>query len=179
MEGGNCSPSCPKAPLQGPPATSSPPGSLHSARPSAAGLKRIHVLTVQGSYELRIDLEDFDNGTAFAHYGSFGVGLFSVDPEEDGYPVSIADYSGTAGRAAGRGTCMVPRDRGSPWPPNPLTGVLVVSSSAGSGAGCTPAATGSWRQERGCCWAFAEWVTPSALYLTEGPHWGAQRSPTG
>ncbi|XP_009577128.1 PREDICTED: fibrinogen C domain-containing protein 1-like, partial [Fulmarus glacialis] len=62
------------------------------------GLKRIHVLTVQGSYELRIDLEDFDNGTAFAHYGSFSVGLFSVDPEEDGYPVSIADYSGTAGR---------------------------------------------------------------------------------
>ncbi|NXN95851.1 FBCDB protein, partial [Rhinopomastus cyanomelas] len=61
------------------------------------GLKRIHVLTVQGTYELRIDLEDFDNGTAFAHYGSFGVGLFSVDPEEDGYPISIADYSGTAG----------------------------------------------------------------------------------
>lgn len=58
------------------------------------------MLTVQGSYELRIDLEDFDNGTAFAHYGSFGVGLFSVDPEEDGYPVSIADYSGTAGRVA-------------------------------------------------------------------------------
>ncbi|XP_008933282.1 PREDICTED: fibrinogen C domain-containing protein 1-B-like, partial [Merops nubicus] len=25
-------------------------------------LKRIHVLTVQGSYELRVDLEDFDNG---------------------------------------------------------------------------------------------------------------------
>lgn len=61
------------------------------------------MLTVQGSYELRIDLEDFDNGTAFAHYGSFGVGLFSVDPEEDGYPVSIADYSGTAGRGMGRG----------------------------------------------------------------------------
>ncbi|KFW65819.1 Fibrinogen C domain-containing protein 1, partial [Pygoscelis adeliae] len=60
-------------------------------------LKQIHVLTVQGSYELRIDLEDFDNSTAFAHYGSFGVGLFSVDPEEDGYPVSIAGYSGTAG----------------------------------------------------------------------------------
>ncbi|NXF11856.1 FBCD1 protein, partial [Smithornis capensis] len=61
------------------------------------GLKRIHMLTVQGSYELRIELEDFDNGTAFAHYGSFGVGLFSVDPEEDGYPITIADYSGTAG----------------------------------------------------------------------------------
>lgn len=72
------------------------------------GLKRIHQLTVQGSYELRIDLEDFDNGTAFAHYGSFGVGLFSVDPEEDGYPITIADYSGTAGRAAGWGHARGP-----------------------------------------------------------------------
>lgn len=46
-----------------------------------------------------MDLEDFDNGTAYAHYGSFGVGLFSVDPEEDGYPLTVADYSGTAGEA--------------------------------------------------------------------------------
>ncbi|CAM5109378.1 unnamed protein product [Natator depressus] len=61
------------------------------------GLARLHALTTQASYELRIDLEDFDNGTAFAQYGTFGVGLFSVDPEEDGYPVTIADYSGTAG----------------------------------------------------------------------------------
>lgn len=83
----------------------------------SAGLKRIHLLTVQGSYELRIDLEDFDNGTAFAHYGSFGVGLFSVDPEEDGYPITIADYSGTAGRAAGWGDT-----RGQT--PNPLVRVL-------------------------------------------------------
>lgn len=66
------------------------------------------MLTIQGTYELRIDLEDFDNGTAFAHYGSFGVGIFSVDPEEDGYPVSIADYSGTAGRVSG--TCVAPQD---------------------------------------------------------------------
>ncbi|XP_042335410.1 fibrinogen C domain-containing protein 1 [Sceloporus undulatus] len=61
------------------------------------GLKRIHALTTQASYELRIDLEDFDNETAYAHYGTFSVGLFSVDPEEDGYPILIADYSGTAG----------------------------------------------------------------------------------
>ncbi|KAH0615404.1 hypothetical protein JD844_004599 [Phrynosoma platyrhinos] len=60
-------------------------------------LKRIHALTTQASYELRIDLEDFDNETAYAHYGTFSVGLFSVDPEEDGYPIIIADYSGTAG----------------------------------------------------------------------------------
>ncbi|XP_026541516.1 fibrinogen C domain-containing protein 1 [Notechis scutatus] len=61
------------------------------------GLKRIHALSTQGTYELRIDLEDFDNGTAYAHYGTFAVGLFSVDPEEDGYPITVTDYSGTAG----------------------------------------------------------------------------------
>lgn len=49
-----------------------------------------------------MDLEDFDNSTAYARYGSFGVGLFSVDPEEDGYPLTVADYSGTAGRTRGR-----------------------------------------------------------------------------
>ncbi|KAM9547429.1 fibrinogen C domain-containing protein 1 [Salvelinus alpinus] len=61
------------------------------------GLKRMHALTIQANYELRIDLEDFENSTAFAQYGAFGVGLFSVDPNEDGYPLTIADYSGTAG----------------------------------------------------------------------------------
>ena len=65
----------------------------------SSGLKRIHALTTQAAYELHVDLEDFDNGTAYAHYGSFGVGLFSVDPEEDGYPLTVADYSGTAGEA--------------------------------------------------------------------------------
>lgn len=89
------------------------PWHLHTHLFPSVGLKRIHLLTVQGSYELRIDLEDFDNGTAFAHYGSFGVGLFSVDPEEDGYPITIADYSGTAGRG-----------RGSLQTPNPLAGLL-------------------------------------------------------
>uniref|UniRef100_A0A3B1JUT6 Fibrinogen C domain containing 1 n=1 Tax=Astyanax mexicanus TaxID=7994 RepID=A0A3B1JUT6_ASTMX len=62
------------------------------------GLKRINILTIQANYELRIDLEDFENSTSFAQYGSFGVGLFSIDPDEDGYPLSVADYSGTAGR---------------------------------------------------------------------------------
>lgn len=61
-----------------------------------------------------MDLEDFDNGTAYAHYRSFGVGLFSVDPEEDGYPLTVADYSGTAGRAPGSS-----RDgEGQGWPPS-------------------------------------------------------------
>ncbi|XP_046695649.1 fibrinogen C domain-containing protein 1 isoform X2 [Silurus meridionalis] len=61
------------------------------------GLRQIHALSIQANYELRIDLEDFENSTAFAQYDMFGVGLFSVDPEDDGYPLTVGDYTGTAG----------------------------------------------------------------------------------
>ncbi|XP_075879200.1 fibrinogen C domain-containing protein 1 [Nelusetta ayraudi] len=61
------------------------------------GLQRIYSLTRSGGYELRIDLADFDNTTAFARYAHFSVGLDSVNPEEDGYPLSVDGYSGTAG----------------------------------------------------------------------------------
>ncbi|TSP36072.1 Fibrinogen C domain-containing protein 1 [Bagarius yarrelli] len=60
-------------------------------------LRQIHALSIQANYELRIDLEDFENSTAFAQYDMFGVGLFSVDPEGDGYPLTIGGYTGTAG----------------------------------------------------------------------------------
>lgn len=63
----------------------------------SAGLKQIHALSIQGNYELRIDLEDFENSTAYAQYTTFGVGLFSVDPDDDGYPLTVGDYSGNAG----------------------------------------------------------------------------------
>lgn len=119
------------------------------------------MLTVQGSYELRVDLEDFDNGTAFAHYGSFGVGLFSVDPEEDGYPVSISDYSGTAGRAAGRGDTRGPLGQGEPKATKPPRW----------GISCL---LRDWWRCRlhpcSCGWVFAGWVAPGALYMTEDPH---------
>lgn len=64
---------------------------------SSIGLRQIHSLSIQGNYELRIDLEDFENSTAYAQYGTFGVGLFSVDPDDDGYPLTVGDYSGNAG----------------------------------------------------------------------------------
>lgn len=67
---------------------------------SHAGLKQIHALSIQGNYELRVDLEDFENSTAYAQYGTFGVGLFSVDPDDDGYPLTVGDYSGNAGTHA-------------------------------------------------------------------------------
>lgn len=79
------------------------------------GLKRIHALTTQAAYELHVDLEDFDNGTAYAHYGSFGVGLLSVDPEEDGYTHSLwpatralqVGLQATAGMGKGKGSLAV------------------------------------------------------------------------
>ncbi|XP_074526354.1 fibrinogen C domain-containing protein 1-like [Halichoeres trimaculatus] len=61
------------------------------------GLQRIYSLTRSGGYELRIDMADFDNATAFAQYGDFSVGRDSVNPEEDGYPLIVDEYSGTAG----------------------------------------------------------------------------------
>ncbi|XP_035854964.1 fibrinogen C domain-containing protein 1-like isoform X2 [Sander lucioperca] len=61
------------------------------------GLQRIYSLTRSGGYELRIDMSDFDNATAFALYGDFSVGRDSVNPEEDGYPLTVDQYSGTAG----------------------------------------------------------------------------------
>lgn len=73
-----------------------------SVRP-ATGLQRIYSLTRSGGYELRIDLADFDNATAFAGYAHFSVGRDSVNPEEDGYPLLVDGYSGTAGTDAGAG----------------------------------------------------------------------------
>nr|XP_046242376.1 fibrinogen C domain-containing protein 1-like [Scatophagus argus] len=61
------------------------------------GLQRIYSLTRTGGHELRIDMADFDNATAFARYADFSVGRDSVNPEEDGYPLSVDQYSGTAG----------------------------------------------------------------------------------
>ncbi|KAM4745587.1 fibrinogen C domain-containing protein 1 isoform 2-T2 [Anableps anableps] len=61
------------------------------------GLQRIYALTRSGGYELRIDMADFDNATAFALYSDFSVGRDSVNPEEDGYPLIVDGYSGTAG----------------------------------------------------------------------------------
>ncbi|XP_077378592.1 fibrinogen C domain-containing protein 1 isoform X2 [Festucalex cinctus] len=61
------------------------------------GLQKIYALTRSGGYELRIDMADFDNATAFAHYAQFSVGRDSVNPEEDGYPLLVDRYSGTAG----------------------------------------------------------------------------------
>ncbi|KAI9540285.1 hypothetical protein NQZ68_042341 [Dissostichus eleginoides] len=65
------------------------------------GLQRMFSLSGAGGYELRIDMADFDNATAFALYEDFSVGRDCVNPEEEGYPLSLGGYSGSAGTTEG------------------------------------------------------------------------------
>ena len=50
------------------------------------------LLTAKSRNELRVDLGDFDNNTAFAKYSRFMVG-----PENDNYVLTVDGYSGDAG----------------------------------------------------------------------------------
>ncbi|XP_077973081.1 microfibril-associated glycoprotein 4-like [Styela clava] len=55
------------------------------------GLETIHQLTNNGTWELRVDLKDFDGNTAFAKYS-----LFAVAGSSDNYRLTLSGYSGNA-----------------------------------------------------------------------------------
>ena len=55
------------------------------------GLSKIHRLTKIDS-SLRVDLEDFNQNTRYAHYDTFSVGDASTE-----YVLTVGGYSGTAG----------------------------------------------------------------------------------
>lgn len=48
------------------------------------GNQRIHQLTSQGWYEIRVDMSDFDNESRFAYYR-----IFSIGNKESGYKLTI------------------------------------------------------------------------------------------
>uniref|UniRef100_A0A8W8KMB2 Fibrinogen C-terminal domain-containing protein n=1 Tax=Magallana gigas TaxID=29159 RepID=A0A8W8KMB2_MAGGI len=56
------------------------------------GNQRIHQLTSQGWYEIRVDMSDFDNESRFAYYR-----IFSIGNKESGYKLTIGEYEGNAG----------------------------------------------------------------------------------
>ena len=58
------------------------------------GLSIIHRLTQQGTWELRIDLQAFDDSTSYAEYDSFSVGDAASN-----YTLSVGRYSGVAGHS--------------------------------------------------------------------------------
>ena len=54
----------------------------------------LHILTMRGNYQLRVDLEDWDGNKSFANYQIFRIGS-----PLDIYWLEIAGYSGTAGKS--------------------------------------------------------------------------------
>ena len=57
-----------------------------------AGLENIHMWTSFRDYQLRIQLEDFNGDTAFAHYDKF-----YIEDEKNGYRLHVSGYRGNAG----------------------------------------------------------------------------------
>jgi len=53
------------------------------------GLDNIHRLSSNGSYKLRVDLEDFTGNTYYAEYD-----LFKIASEGEKYELSLGSYSG-------------------------------------------------------------------------------------
>lgn len=63
------------------------------------GLQNIHLLTLKQKYELRVDLEDFENATAFASYTDFSLSPNAISAEEDGYTLHVSGFTdGGAGK---------------------------------------------------------------------------------
>ncbi|XP_014117770.1 PREDICTED: microfibril-associated glycoprotein 4, partial [Pseudopodoces humilis] len=56
------------------------------------GLQSLALLTLQARYELRVELEDFENNSAAATYGSFALSPTAVSAEEDGYALHVAGF---------------------------------------------------------------------------------------
>eukprot|EP00058_Branchiostoma_floridae_P023917 XP_002609407.1 hypothetical protein BRAFLDRAFT_86509 [Branchiostoma floridae] len=55
------------------------------------GNDKLHQLTSQAQYELRVDLEDFEGNSAYAQYQ-----VFTVGSKADQYRLNVGGYSGTA-----------------------------------------------------------------------------------
>ncbi|XP_041752325.1 ryncolin-1 isoform X1 [Coregonus clupeaformis] len=51
------------------------------------GLETMHLLTTKGTYELRVDMEDFEGKKVYAQYSSFSVG-----PEAEGYLLKLGSF---------------------------------------------------------------------------------------
>ncbi|ETE67166.1 Microfibril-associated glycoprotein 4, partial [Ophiophagus hannah] len=60
---------------------------------SPKGLQNIHLLTLKQKYELRVELEDFENNTAFAKYADFSLSPNAISAEEDGYTLYVSGFT--------------------------------------------------------------------------------------
>ncbi|NXC65155.1 ANGP4 protein, partial [Aleadryas rufinucha] len=72
------------------------------------GNEAVHLLTSRVPYALRVELQDWEGGQVYAHYGKFQLGS-----ERQFYRLSLQNYSGTAGQQSGlalQGTQFSTRD---------------------------------------------------------------------
>ncbi|XP_019643624.1 PREDICTED: microfibril-associated glycoprotein 4-like [Branchiostoma belcheri] len=58
------------------------------------GNDKLHQLTSQAQYEMRVDLEDFEGNSAYAQYQ-----VFTVGSEAEHYRLTVGGYNGTAGNS--------------------------------------------------------------------------------
>nr|XP_039266595.1 fibrinogen-like protein 1 [Styela clava] len=65
------------------------------------GLKTLNLITNKYDCELRVDMKDRENNTAYANYG-----LFKVGDETSNYRLTIGEYSGNAGDSLSRHNAM-------------------------------------------------------------------------
>ncbi|XP_078687243.1 microfibril-associated glycoprotein 4-like [Branchiostoma floridae x Branchiostoma belcheri] len=68
------------------------------------GNDKLHQLTSQAQYEMRVDLEDFEGNSAYAQYQ-----VFTVGSEAEHYRLTVGNYIGTAGDS------MVDKHNGKPF----------------------------------------------------------------
>ncbi|XP_051897794.1 microfibril-associated glycoprotein 4-like [Pristis pectinata] len=57
------------------------------------GLQNIHSLTARRNYELRIDMEDFENRTVYAKYKLFAVAPNAIHAEGSGYSLLVRGFT--------------------------------------------------------------------------------------
>ena len=67
----------------------------------AAGNDYIHDLTSNRQYELRVDLDDFENESRYAVFSTFAVAS-----EADKYAMTLGTYNGTAGNISCTTHCI-------------------------------------------------------------------------
>ncbi|XP_078579027.1 fibrinogen-like protein 1 [Branchiostoma floridae x Branchiostoma japonicum] len=74
------------------------------------GNDKIHAITAQKNYTLRIDMSDWEGNKAYAEYDHF-----AIDNEWQGYRLRVSGYSGTAGESmyANHDSAFSTRDKGS------------------------------------------------------------------
>ncbi|XP_010841478.1 PREDICTED: microfibril-associated glycoprotein 4 [Bison bison bison] len=90
------------------------------------GLQNMHLLTLKQKYELRVDLEDFENNTAFAKYADFSISPNAVSAEEDGYTLYVSGFEdGGAGTLCQLCPCSLPPEAMLPQRPKPPKGTTV------------------------------------------------------